>query len=412
MALTAHRPTADPPSSPIDGAPPVLVGFADALAAPETAWSLQESGTPVVAFARRGSRPPLRRSRSVTIVEISPPERNLGLAIDDLRTVVARHRFAAVMPLDDSAVWLCNAALEASPVPIAGAAGQMAEFALDKRLQLQAAARAGLTVPPTSCLESVEELMSLSKFPLVLKPARPVGQADGRLLRKAHYICANRAELLTAARTWGGAGTLLAQPLLSGVGEGLFGLAGPNGLMTLSAHRRIRMMNPAGSGSSACISVRVNDDLAQAAARMLTEIGWRGMFMLEFLRSSDGVAWFMELNGRPWGSMALARRQGLEYPAWALKQLIDEDFQPPATAPEEGLTCRHLGRELVHLLTVLRGPGSAALTQWPPRWQSMRQVLRFNRDDLWYNLRRGDRRLFVEDTISTVLTRIVARVRT
>ena len=39
--------------------------------------------------------------------------------------------------------------------------------------------------------------------------------------------------------------------------------------------------------------------------------------MIELLRDRDGVAWFMELNGRTWGSLALARRLGLEYPAWA-----------------------------------------------------------------------------------------------
>ena len=52
---------------------PVLIGFADALAAPETAWSLLEAGTPVVAFARRGSRPPLRRSSAIALAEVAPP---------------------------------------------------------------------------------------------------------------------------------------------------------------------------------------------------------------------------------------------------------------------------------------------------------------------------------------------------
>ena len=47
------------------------------------------------------------------------------------------------------------------------------------------------------------------------------------------------------------------------------------------------------------------------------------MFMIELLRDRTGKVWFVELNGRPWGSMALSRRQGFEYPAWHVKLAID-----------------------------------------------------------------------------------------
>ncbi len=386
---------------------PVLIGFADALAAPETAWSLLESGSSVVAFARRGSRPPLRHCKAIEIVEIAAPEHDLGQALADLRELLRADAYRAVMPLDDVAVWLCNAAFESgSSTPVAGPTGEAAELALDKRLQLRAAARAGLRVPPTKCLNSVEELMALSDLPVQLKPAHPVAERDGRLGRGANHVCASRSELEAVARAWRGVEPLLAQPLLHGVGEGLFGLAGPSGLLALSAHRRIRMMNPAGSGSSACATTAVDPQLADAAARMLAESRWQGMFMLEFLRDREGTPWFMELNGRPWGSMALARRAGLEYPAWAIKQLGDPDFAPPYTLPPEGIVCRHLGRELVHLLMVFRGPNSAALTQWPSRRRATREVLRFGRGQHWYNWRAGDTRLFLDDAAATVLARV------
>ena len=199
---------------------------------------------------------------------------------------------------------------------------------------------------------------------------------------------------------------LLAQPLLSGVGEGLFGLAGPDGLMALSAHRRIRMMNPQGSGSSACISIAVDPELSRGAERMLSDTNWRGMFMLEFLRASDGTAWFMELNGRAWGSMALARRAGLEYPAWALRRLKDNRFEPTLAVSGNGRACRHLGRELVHLMMVIRGPKSVGATEWPSRWRTVRDVLRFSRNEHRYNWRPGDRGVFVEDTVRTVANQI------
>lgn len=390
---------------------PALIGFADALAAPETAWSLLEAGYSVVAFARRGSRPPLRRCKAVKIVEVTSPRQDADRATSDLRELLSSRRYRAVMPLDDDAVWLCNEASRDLPgVRIAGPTGDPAELTLDKRLQLDAAARAGFRVPPTQCIETVAELLSLSDLPVVLKPARPVAEDGGALQRPKSYVCGTRRELVAAAEAWGGSQPLLAQPLLSGLGEGLFGLAGVSGLSVLSAHRRIRMMNPHGSGSSACISIPVDGEVAEAAERMLVGAQWRGMFMLEFLRAGDGTLWFMELNGRPWGSMALARRAGFEYPAWALKQLEDAAFRPVALASGNGAACRHLGRELVHLLMVLRGPKSAA-AQWPSRWRTTREVLRFRRDEHWYNWRRKDPAVFVEDSVRTVVSQVLQGAR-
>ena len=45
----------------------VLVGFAEAMAAIEATWSLQEAGFRVVAFTRGGAKPALRRVRGVEL---------------------------------------------------------------------------------------------------------------------------------------------------------------------------------------------------------------------------------------------------------------------------------------------------------------------------------------------------------
>lgn len=394
------------------GARPVLIGFADALAAPETAWSILEAGTPVVAFTKRGSRPALRRSKGVSFVEIASPTVDVRQSVADIRRLMESRAFQAVMPLDDDSVWLCHAAIEdGAEITVVGPVGDAAELALNKSLQLDAARRAGFAVPATKQIDSVEDLMSLDALPVILKSVRPIIERKGVLVRPNNYVCASRSELAVAARAWGGAEPLLAQPLISGTGEGLFGIAAENGLHALSAHRRIRMMNPQGSGSSACASAPVDTELALAAQRMLSPADWRGMFMLEFLRGKDGTAWFMELNGRPWGSMALARRSGLEYPAWALRQLNDGQFSPPELPFTSEQICRHLGRELVHLLMVLRGPQSAALVEWPSRAATVKELLRLDRSQHWYNCRSGDRAVFVDDTLRTVLKCLRSAVR-
>ena len=72
--------------------PRVLVAFAEALAAIESAWSLEGAGFEVVAFARRGTRPPLRRSGSVQVHELTPPELDRAGAEADLRACSTRSR--------------------------------------------------------------------------------------------------------------------------------------------------------------------------------------------------------------------------------------------------------------------------------------------------------------------------------
>src|ERR1700751_3303119 len=119
------------------GAPPrpprVLIGFAEALAAIESAWSLAGAGFEVVAFARRGSRPPLRRSGSIVLPELTPPEADAAAAEDDLRALIAAAAVDAVMPLDDVALRLCQGPCRDAGGVLVGPSGRPAEVALDKR---------------------------------------------------------------------------------------------------------------------------------------------------------------------------------------------------------------------------------------------------------------------------------------
>ena len=307
----------------------VLIGFAEALAAIETAWSLQGAGFKVVAFRRAGSRPALRRVRGVEVHEVPRPEVDAAATVGAVRKLCDALTPAALLPLDDHALWVCSQ-LE-SPVPLAGASGSAAECALDKSLQLDAAMRAGLPVPSTQVLDDLADATAI-QFPVMVKPARALYEVNGALERPTGIICANSQEFeRAAAMPW--PGSVLVQPLIHGVGEGLFGHVGRRGVVGWSAHRRVRMVNPQGSASSACRSHPVDRDLVEPSERFLSIIGWRGMFMLEFLRDADGKPWFMELNGRAWGSMALARRRGFEYPAWTVQATLEPEFRAgPAIA--------------------------------------------------------------------------------
>ena len=409
----------------------VLIGFADALAAIEAYWALRDCGFNVVAFARRGRRTALSCCHGVRIAEITAPEEDTAAARADLAALLATLRPEAVLPLCDPSVWLCDqvhsarsaqwdhprTAVPGGPkanevVPVAGPTGGQASIALDKVSQLKLAERAGFVVPPWT-RDGVDQVTNDDPFfhgpgkpPWFVKPALAVEERDGRLVRPtgrvAHDVDAARA---IAAEF---AGPAIAQPVITGTGEGVFGLATERGVVGWCSHRRVRMMNPRGSGSSACRSIPVATDVREAAARFVQLSGWRGIFMIELLRNDSGP-YFMELNGRSWGSMALSCRRGYTFPAWAVKSRLDPDFRPAVPVKARHLTCRYLGGELIHLAFVMRGARNGDSRAWSSRRKALRDVLRHRRGEAWYNWRRGEPTVLAVDTWEAVRSQFLRR---
>jgi hypothetical protein len=384
----------------------VLVGFAEALAGPEVAWSLVDAGFEVVVFARKGRRSALRHSRNVRVYEICAPEEDCHQARSDLEGLMSSlsdgpGATQVLFPIDDSALWLCSTASLNSHWLLAGPQGHQADVALKKDLQVKLALEAGFDVPQTSVIRTTKDLLEFAKLellPIILKPLESVSVRRDRIAKCRSWICASRCEVERSVKEWGERVPLLAQPYLTGVGEGIFGLATRQGVRAWSAHKRLRMMNPQGSGSSACVSQAVAESLRLAAERLLQKCSWQGLFMIELLRDASGKAWFVELNGRSWGSMALSRHQGLEYPAWQAEVVLDPNSEGGIAAmPRDGVVCRNVGREIMHLLFVLRGPTSKAQRGWPTFWRALGEVLRPAREGGFYNCRRGDMKVFWAD---------------
>lgn len=399
-------------SKPDVSRPTVLVGFAEAASAPEVVWSLVDAGCDVVAFARRGRASALRHSRHVRCHEICAPETNLATCIAELGELLStvfhepKDTKRVLLPLDDKAVLLCSQVTLDNGWILAGPEGPQAQLALRKSLQVEAARAAGFNVPQTIVTKiksAIKEFAADIQFPIILKSAECVSTDGIRTLGSQNWICASEGELERALSAWNESVPLLVQPFIRGIGEGVFGFAAREEVRAWSGHRRLRMMNPQGSGSSACISQSVPEDLKQKAEDFLERIGWQGMFMIELLRDASGKVWFIEFNGRSWGSMALSRGQGLEYPAWQVALAIDPDSQAGVGAnPKPGMVARNAGRDFMHLLFILRGPKSAALAGWPSFWSSLAEIIRPNHSGVSYNWRADDWKVFTADTWATI----------
>jgi len=391
--------------------PTVVTVFAEALSAPEVTWSLFDAGFNVTSIARRGRGSALRHSRKVVCHEICPPEQDIAQALREMVSVLNslgdRHSGPILLfPLDDTALWMCSELAPNESWILVGPDKSSADLALNKHLQTRFACKAGFRVPETCVANSVDQAIVLGEqigFPLVLKPVECTPVRNGRKLARKTRICANANEFESVLRGWNESIPLLLQKYIIGVGEGVFGLATPEGVQAWSAHRRLRMMNPHGSGASACVSIPVDESIRQKTEALIGNARWTGLFMVELLRDRSGEAWFVELNGRPWGSMALARRQGLEYPAWSVSMaLTPGSHVGTAKSASTGLVCRNLGRELMYLLFVIRGPRSAAMVEWPSIWKALRTILQTSRSERYYNWRRDDKGVFFADCFYTL----------
>ncbi len=388
----------------------VLIGFAEALSAPEVIFSLLGAGHRVSVFTRAHTRPPLvARLPIVRTHSITAPETDLDAARANLSAIFsASDAPDVVLAIDDVALSLVDQTMSGPTTMtprLASATGPAAAIALDKIAQIEHARAAGLAVPETVIVRAPDDLARVATFPAIAKPALAIEARDRRILKgSTTYLPDAGARDALASRLETPSSPILVQPLVAGAGEGVFGFATPTGIVNWSGHRRLRMMNPHGSGSSACVTAQPDRDLRAACEAFITRIGWRGPFMIELLRGPDGTAYFMELNGRMWGSMALARRAGFEYPAWAVAQALDPGFVPPPVAePAEPVMVRHLGRDLLHLLFVMRGTTSSFhKAQWPRIAPTLRAVVRPGRARNFYNYDAAHPRFFLREAADVV----------
>ncbi|QDP94592.1 hypothetical protein FOE78_00490 [Microlunatus elymi] len=386
----------------------IMIGFADAFSAIEVAWSLQSAGFSVVALNRSGTRPALRHVRGVRLIEVTRPEHSAARCLDDITTAVESIGPAAMMPLDDASLWLFSR-VDAGESVLVGPDRNGADWALNKAAQLRTASAHGLAVPDTLVITAASQLDTLD-LPCIVKPSAAVELVDDHLVRPTGRVCGDRSEV-DRARTSLSGYPLLAQPIKTGVGEGVFGYVGPEGPTAWSAHRRVRMVNPQGSASSACESADPDPALLNSVSAMMAALGWRGQFMAEFLRDVDGTPWFMEVNGRAWGSMALSRRRGYEYPAWTVQQALGLPIRPSVPVDAPHVRCRHVGREILHAAFVWRGPQSQALDHWPKRGATIRGLLTVQRRDRVYNWNRRQPHVLLADTWQALSSQARGRKR-
>jgi predicted ATP-grasp superfamily ATP-dependent carboligase len=260
----------------------------------------------------------------------------------------------------------------------------------DKSTVLAHAAQLGIRVPIAELLSSAGDHRRLNRatlrYPLVLKPSRSVGEANGQRAKLTVSYAGSWQDLETRLEAYPAAAyPILLQQRIVGPGVGIFLLLWDGEIVAQFAHRRLREKPPSGGVSVYRESIAPPPTLIELSRQLLDRLGWYGVAMVEYkLDAASGKPYLMEINGRFWGSLQLAVDAGVDFPA-LLVTLALGGRPVPTLSYQTGVRSRWWWGDVDHLLARLRrSPSELALPRTAPgRWRATMDFLR-----LW---RRGDR---------------------
>lgn len=319
--------------------------------------------------------------------------------LDALLQTVTDHQVEMVVPISDLAMHLVGTrrARFDALTKIAGPASAIYETLSDKYRLMRLAQQLEVPIPDTLFVEEGRlppTLEGVGKFPLIVKPGRSRIPVDGVWTSTSVHHVANRKELeqvydRTPYLRW----PSLIQRRIEGEGRGIFALCDQGRPVALFAHRRLREKPPAGGVSVLRESIELPKPMADHAMRLLQNVGWHGVAMVEFkVERETGVPRLMEVNGRFWGSLQLAVDAGLNFPLMLYQLICGHRIEAPSAGYRTGVKSRWLLGDLDHLLarlfksedTLRLPPGS------PSRMRCALEFARFFQKDLHYEVERWD----------------------
>ena len=263
--------------------------------------------------------------------------------------------------------------------------------ASDKWQTIQLAESLGMAVPETTLIESasVPTALHAGAFPVVVKDRFSVRWgAEKTVLGTASYAYSQRELEQKVSERLQAAGDVLVQKFVGGPGIGFACLVNGQNISMPFAWQRIREVDPRGSASSARRSIAMDPELLRQSGELLMKIGFQGLAMVEYKKTSTGRLVLMEINGRAWGSMALPIASGFDFPRYWIQWLLDGAMPPTPSDYKTGITCRRVVGEMSHLMNVRAGRPAEWPGDYPNFWSTFLRVavpwypgVRY--DDLW-----------------------------
>lgn len=299
-----------------------------------------------------------------------------------LRRWAQREGVGVVLPVTERSCILLNLERpewERLDIAVACAPADLLLEVFDKQRAFVRAAACGIAIPPTAAPDTLAGCHAAADkigFPCLIK-ARFSNLLDGTAWLRdpgpAYAMSHAELERAVIARRQREHWPLI-QGYLPGQGKGIFALCDTGRVVAWFAHERLRDVRPTGSGSSLRRSAPPDPRLRAPAARLLEELKWHGPAMVEFRDDGVHAPWFLEVNGRFWGSLDLAIAAGIDFPTLWVRLLLGEQVDE-SQGYREGVTVRWLWGDVKRFLYILRGRPSGFPGPYPTRLQGLRELV-------------------------------------
>jgi predicted ATP-grasp superfamily ATP-dependent carboligase/protein-tyrosine-phosphatase len=321
--------------------------------------ALRKDGVP-------GFLPPVALSRHVAQVRAAPDPWTDQRAFAQVLLAAAQSgEFDVILPVSEAAIMAAQSIRAQLPerLLLLMPTAEALRYTLSKYHLNEAAQRLGVPIPRTAFVFDGEpgspweqrELAEL-RYPVVVKTDNHLTKS-GEYRRGRTLLVPEPAQLqaaLLACREEGGA--VIVQEHIPGCGAGAFLLRAHGQTLLRFAHRRLHEVPYTGGVSSLRESTH-DQSLIAVAEQLLAGLSYDGVAMVEFRVDEAGRPFLLEINGRLWGSLALALHAGVDFPL----AMLDARAAPPAALPPgdypDGLRCRNVfPGELHYLRSVLGAP--------------------------------------------------------
>ena len=335
--------------------------------------SLGRAGHRVVAAGWERRSPGFYSRHTAERVLYPSPTDDPDAAVNALLAVAAEHGADLIVPVTDDVIFPLAAVRERLPAGcrLALPADDALALAHNKDATLRLATRLGVPAPRTVTVHDEAGARAAAvdmSWPVVVKP---------RSSRKSDVAYAQSVQELVLRVRELRPGPGLLQEYCPGTGVGVELLAHEGRPLAAFQHRRLREVPITGGASSLRESVALDPVLYEYSVRLVRELDWTGLAMVEFKLGPDGPR-LMEINGRIWGSLPLAVRAGMDFPV-LMADLFLTGPPPgdaePLTDYSLGVRSRNLELDVVWVGSVLRRRRRYPFLEAPPRRAALRAAL-------------------------------------
>ncbi|MGH3059243.1 MAG: ATP-grasp domain-containing protein, partial [Gaiellaceae bacterium] len=340
----------------------VLVTDASRGSAVSIIRSLGRRGMHVIAADSKARSPGFSSRYAADRLRYPSPDESPEEMVETLLAAARDRSVDLIVPVTDETILPLAAARErfagVCTLAIPDARGLAASH--DKMATIDLAANLGIPLPRTELVSTVDEALPAAAalgWPVVVKPRFSRIVRGGRSIeRYGVSYAADEAALAEQLGGLEGRCDVLLQEYCAGEGHGVELLASEGRPLAAFQHRRLREVPITGGASSFRESVALDPLLFDYSSRLLAALDWTGLAMVEFKLGEEGPR-LMELNGRIWGSLPLAVKSGMDFPAGLVDAClgrVPHTEEPPRTSYPVGVRSRNLGLETVWIGSTLR----------------------------------------------------------